>query len=106
MKGPFRKYFFFISAIILISSCKKDADFITDSSVHLQFSEDTVMFDTVFVTTGSATEIFTVRNNSNDAVRISTVRLGGGNASFFRMNINGTPGKVITNVEIGPKDSL
>jgi hypothetical protein len=106
MKVSFRKYFFFISAIILISSCKKDENFITDSSVHLQFSEDTIMFDTVFVTTGSATQIFTVRNNSTNAVRISTVRLGGGSSSFYRLNINGIPGKIITNVEIGPKDSL
>ncbi len=103
----FRKYFFLISLIIIsVSSCKKQEDFITDSSVHLEFSEDTIMFDTVFVQTGSATQIFTVRNTSDNAVRIPLVRLGGGNQSYYRLNVNGTPGKFINNVEIGAHDSI
>ena len=89
-----------------VSSCKKEEDFITDSSAHLEFSEDTVMFDTVFVQTGSSTQIFTVRNNSDNAIRIPVVRLGGGNASYYRLNVNGTPGKLVNNVEIGPRDSI
>ncbi len=64
------------------------------------------MFDTVFVQTGSATQIFTVRNNGDNPVRIPLVRLGGGNASYYRLNVNGTPGKLVNNVEIGPRDSI
>jgi hypothetical protein len=107
MVVSFRKYFFLISIIIVFSSsCKKDDEFITDSSANLEFSEDTIMFDTVFVQTGSATQIFTVRNTSDNPVRIPLVRLGGGNTSYYRLNINGVPGKLINNVEIGARDSI
>lgn len=64
------------------------------------------MFDTVFVSVGSATQIFTVRNPNDKAVSISSVRLGGGNSSNYRLNVNGVPGRSFSNVEIGANDSI
>ena len=64
--------FLAFAAIILsisLSSCKKD-EVLTDSSVHLTFSEDTLMFDTVFVTAGSATQVFTVHNTNSRPPRM------------------------------------
>ena len=103
----FPKYFIILSVIIIsFSSCKKEDEFNTDFSARLEFSQDTVLFDTVFVQTGSATEIFTVRNKNDRAIKISSVRIGGGNASYYRLNVNGTPGKSFSDVEIGANDSI
>ena len=106
----FQKLFQFITFIfifsIAISSCKKEDAFATDDSVRLEFSEDSILFDTVFVQTGSATQVFVVRNPNDQAVRISSVSLAGGSASNYRLNVNGTPGKVFSNVEIGANDSI
>ncbi|MEY4594407.1 MAG: hypothetical protein RIQ47_817, partial [Bacteroidota bacterium] len=53
-------------------SCKKE-DFTDDPSAKLEFSTDTVMFDTVFTTVGSATEVFIVYNRQNQPIRISSI---------------------------------
>ena len=97
-----------VAAIVLLfsfSSCKKDK-LLTDSIVHLTFSDDTLRFDTVFVTAGSATQIFTVHNNESQPIRISSIRLGHGDASYYRLNVNGVPGKSFSDVEIGANDSI
>jgi hypothetical protein len=87
------------------SACKKD-QILTDSSVRLTFSDDTLMFDTVFVTAGSATEVFTVHNTEDRPIRISSISLGNGSASYYRLNVNGTPGQSFHDVEIGANDSI
>ena len=69
---PFVLFFGIISSILF--SCKKD-DFETSGNVQLSFSEDTVMFDTVFTSVGSATEVFTVYNTEDKAILISSLRL-------------------------------
>ncbi len=96
-------FFSFIATIIF--SCKKD-DFETSGNVQLTFSQDTVLFDTVFTTVGSSTEVFTVYNSENKAVKISSLRLASGSSSNFRLNVDGMPGNTFTDVEIGPNDSI
>jgi hypothetical protein len=103
-----RLLFAFCAAMVLFfsfSSCKKDK-LITDSSAKLTFSDDTLMFDTVFVTAGSATEVFLVYNKEDQPIRISSIRLGNGDASYYRLNVNGTPGKYFTDVEMDANDSI
>ncbi len=89
---------------IIFHSCKKE-DFTTDP-VNLEFSEDTIIFDTVFTTVGSATQVFTVYNNSGNAVKVNSIRLARGESSEFRLNVDGVPGKSFTDVEIGAHDSI
>ena len=48
----------------------------------LEFSTDTLRFDTVFTELGSATRSFRVRNNNDLAVRISNVRLENPNSRY------------------------
>ena len=96
---------FLISLISIFYSCKKD-DFETSSSVKLTFSQDTVLFDTVFTSVGSATKVFTVYNSESKSINISSIRLATGDNSNFRMNVDGVAGKSISNVEIGPNDSI
>ncbi|MFO8235276.1 MAG: choice-of-anchor Q domain-containing protein [Bacteroidales bacterium] len=90
---------------IIISSCEKD-EFITDSSAFLEFSTDTVTFDTVFTNIGSTTKRFTVKNPYDKNIEISSIELAGGKNSDFRININGIKDTKVTDTEIKAKDSL
>ena len=96
---------FFSLLLALFFSCKKD-NFITDSSAKLEFSTDTVMFDTVFTTISSTTQQFKIYNRHNEFVKISSIYLANGNSTKFRLNINGIRATKLENVEIPPKDSL
>lgn len=91
--------------ILTVISCKKDP-IITDSSAKLEFSTDTVLFDTVFSTIGSTTHFLKVYNRNNKKIIISTIRLAGGSNSQFRINVDGIPGTSVTDIEIPKKDSL
>lgn len=88
-----------------IFSCE-DEDYMSDSSATLEFSTDTVTFDTVFTEIGSTTKKFTVKNPYKKNIVISSIELAGGKESDFRLNINGIKDTKVTNTEIKAKDSL
>ncbi|WP_372793567.1 hypothetical protein [Lutibacter sp.] len=91
--------------LMIFSSCRKD--FSADlSSGNLTFSKDTVYLDTVFTNIGSSTYNLKVYNKSTHAISIPSVKLGKGEDSFYRLNVDGTPGKIFENVEILAKDSI
>lgn len=94
-------------AVVMMPStgCKKEK-FITDSSAKLEFSEDTIIFDTVFTTVGSVTKYFRVHNKHNQSIRISSIALEKGSSSYFRLNVDGVPGVAFTDVEIPAQDSI
>ncbi|WP_299277822.1 hypothetical protein [uncultured Psychroserpens sp.] len=94
-----------ISILMLWSSCRKDFDF-SPSTGNLTFSKDTVYLDTVFTNIGSSTYNLKVYNRSNEDISIPTVRLGQGEASNYRLNVDGLPGKEFQNVELLANDSL
>ena len=99
-------YFLFtFSVLIFWSSCRKDFEF-TPSTGHLEFSKDTVYLDTVFTNIGSSTYNLKVYNPSNTDIVIPTIRLNQGDASNYRLNIDGIPGKEFSNVELLAKDSM
>lgn len=89
--------------ILLFSSCKKDKNFTKD---HLDFSKDTVLFDTVFTTIGSTTKNFKIYNYNNQAINIEEIELMGGTNSPFRINVDGIASDFLTDVEIPANDSL
>ncbi len=99
----------YISTVLLIilntASCKKNK-IISSPSARLIFSADSILFDTVFTTIGSSTRYLIVKNPQNGILNISEIKLKNGNASPFILNVDGTPGKYHTNVEILPKDSI
>lgn len=99
------KYFFFPVLLLLLFACRKDVP-ITDSSAKLEFSQDTLIFDTVFTTIGSTTEWLRVYNPHNRAIIISNIYLAGGNSSNFRMNVDGIPTFSEQEIEIKAKDSI
>jgi len=90
---------------MLNSGCRKD-EFNTDPSFQLSFSNDTVIFDTVFTTIGSVTKTLLVHNTSNRKVNVESVRLAGGNSSPYRLNIDGVSAIEVKDLEIGANDSV
>lgn len=77
-----------------------------DSKSDLSLPEDTLTFDTVFTTLGSTTKYFKIHNTSSRSIIVSSILLAGGNASNFRLNIDGFPVNELKDVEIAPNDSL
>ena len=90
---------------MLWSSCRKDFDF-EPSTGSLEFSKDTIYLDTIFTNIGSSTYNLKVYNRSNEDISIPTVRLGQGEASNYRLNVDGLAGKEFQNVELLANDSL
>ena len=101
-----RLFLFFIlviGSIIITTSCKKK-NFL--SKKNLSFSVDTLVFDTVFTSIGSTTKQFKIYNKENKTVNITDIELMGGEASPFRMNVDGIMSTKIQNIELEGKDSL
>lgn len=88
---------------LLIVSCKK-ANLL--SSKNLEFSVDTLAFDTVFTTIGSTTKQFKIYNKENKTVKIDEIELVGGENSPFRMNVDGLMGTKLTDLKLEGNDSL
>ena len=92
-------------AIFCFTSCRNELDF--ESSIGtLSFSKETVYLDTVFTNIGSSTYTLKVYNNSNKNISIPRVRLGKGQASNYRLMVDGVPGKEFENVELLANDSM
>ena len=97
-----------ILTVIFLSTqtgCRKDP--INDSpTAMLRFSEDTIVFDTVFTTVGSATRHFKVYNDGTKAVTISSITLAGGSTSNFHLNIDGVPAVSTGDILLRGGDSM
>ncbi|MBL4652830.1 MAG: hypothetical protein JKY53_08185 [Flavobacteriales bacterium] len=91
--------------VLFCFSCRKDK-LITDSSAQLEFSTDTIIFDTVFTQIGSITKVFKIYNPHLQTVNISSIELAGGEPSNFRINIDGVSAIKQTDIELKSKDSL
>ncbi len=89
----------------LFFSCEKH-EFNTSGNATLVFSEDTIIFDTIFTTIGSATKRFTIKNPYNERLTINSIYLAGGGNSPYRINIDGFAGTRLDHVELREKDSL
>ncbi len=97
--------YLFLSVLFVGSfvSCKKNNLL---SKKNLEFSVDTLVFDTVFTTIGSTTKQFKIYNKESKTVRIDQIELMGGQNSPFRMNVDGNIGTSLSNIRIESKDSL
>ncbi|MBK9150713.1 MAG: right-handed parallel beta-helix repeat-containing protein [Saprospiraceae bacterium] len=88
---------------LLFSSCQRDS-YYEGKDIVLKFSADTLRFDTVFTSVGSATRWVKVYNPRPEPVLadFQLENLSG----FFRINVDGTPGNRAEKVEIGANDSI
>ena len=92
--------------MMMIHYACDDESIIADSNAQLEFSLDTLRFDTVFTEIGSATRSFRIINPHSERIVISAIELGGETTNQFRLNIDGIPTSSATDVTILPNDSL
>jgi len=101
----------YISTFVLIvltvaySGCREEI-FYKEPDAKLMFSNDTVLFDTIFTTIGSVTKRFLIFNPYNQSLKISTIRLAGGKTSPYRINIDGEAVEELKNHLLLPNDSM
>ncbi len=88
---------------LMLGSCGKK-NFL--SKKNLEFSIDTLVFDTVFTTIGSTTKQFKIYNRENKPLKIEEIELMGGANSPFRLNVDGNMGSSLKNIEVLANDSL
>lgn len=104
MKKVLYLYLFLLAGITFLNSgCKKPLIY---SKGNLSFSNDTIVFDTVFTTIGSTTKRLKIYNNDSRTVTIEQIQLMGGTNSPFRINVDGLNGTEFGGIEIEGKDSL
>ncbi len=94
----------FIYFSVLVS-CKQD-EIITDKGAELKFSTDTVFFDTILTTYRSVTKRFLIYNPHDQDIVIQSLNIGSGSSSFFKLNVDGTPGNSQKDIKIAKKDSM
>lgn len=102
------RYLYFISIflfVVVCSSCRKDFDF-NPSTGNLEFSKDTVFLDTIFSNISSSTHSLVVHNKNRDPIEIPSIRLGNGQNSRYRLNVDGQAGKEFQNIPILAQDSI
>ena len=102
------KHIILLAACLLslfYASCWKEDEWLTEG-VELDFSCDTMAFDTVFTQMGTTTRQFKVYNHTGGMVRIKEVTLQNGRASRFRLNVDGDTNMVVRNVDIAAGDSI
>lgn len=90
---------------ISMISCQKD-QFILGSDALVGFSADSLKFDTVFTSVGSVTKSFKIKNQNNQKIKLSEIKLMGGIHSTFNININGLAENTVNDVDIAPNDSI
>lgn len=102
------KYFSGLVVIFtfFLISCNDDDFETVKSTGELKFSKDTIFLDTVFSNIGSSTRTLKVYNKSNNNITIPAIKLGRGNNSFYRLNVDGISGKFFESIDILAKDSI
>ncbi|MDZ4838769.1 MAG: hypothetical protein SGJ04_02050 [Bacteroidota bacterium] len=94
-----------LSYAVFSLSCRKTNEYLLPKQEFLSFSRDTVKFDTVFTGKGSATINFLFKNTTGAGLKISSIRLAGGQNSAFRLNIDGRATTEFKDYEIEKDDS-
>ncbi|MGP1515239.1 MAG: hypothetical protein ACTTJH_04705 [Bacteroidales bacterium] len=95
-----------VLCLICLTSCLDEEKYSKDSSIKLQFSSDTISFDTIFTTIGSVTKKVCIFNPENNAIKLDFITLGSGRNSYYRLNVDGDTSIVARDVVIEAKDSI
>lgn len=100
-----KKFIVYIFIFLIAASCYKE-EFSTDSSLQLDFSTDTVLFDTIFSGIGSTTRNIKIYNKNSENIRIDEIYLAKGSESSYRLNIDGVSVNTKRDIELYSGDSL
>lgn len=90
---------------VLLTACIEDG-YTTSSSDLLEFSTDTLSFDTTFTESGTPTRTFKVYNKHSKMIQISSIALTGGDGGRFYINVDGMSGTEFSDVDIRANDSI
>lgn len=104
MKGKIYIVLFLLP--FLLHCTRKEEVFLTDPFAKLSFSEDTVIYDTLFADLSYPTRRIKVYNRNGGALSISEVSLIGGVSSPFKILVNGQQGPIVRGLELIGGDSL
>ncbi|MCI6893415.1 MAG: hypothetical protein MR850_01255 [Bacteroidales bacterium] len=91
--------------IFAATSCIEDS-FTYSSSDLLEFSCDTLSFDTIFTEFNTPTHQFVVYNRHKKQIKISSITLGSSNNSNFYIGVDAMKGKEFHDVTIRGGDSI
>jgi hypothetical protein len=105
MKHPFLLCIALLTFSFFYTACKKEG-FITSPNARINITTDSVKFDTVFTTTGSITKSFKIINLNDKKLRLTKIKLMGGNTSAYALNINGNAATEAGNIELDAGDSI
>jgi len=100
------QFCFLLTGICTVLSSCNDENFSSNPSHLLAFSQDTLSFDTVFTSIGSATAKIKVYNPNKEALKISSIVLANAANSGFKVNVDGEKGTQFSDIEIQGKDSM
>ena len=101
-----KKFLSIIQLCFLLTGICADENFSSNPSHLLAFSQDTLSFDTVFTSIGSATAKIKVYNPNKEALKISSIVLANAANSGFKVNVDGEKGTQFSDIEIQGKDSM
>lgn len=96
----------FSVSLLFLSGCSDDTEFSSSPSYRLDFSCDTVSFDTLFTTIGSSTQVFQIYNRNDVSLSIASIEQMNAAESGFRVNVDGQFATHFNDVEIRDNDSL
>lgn len=89
---------------VALSSCKDD-EITTDSKYRLDYSTDTISFDSILGGMTTPYQTLKVYNRSGEKIKISSINYKSSNQCFM-VNINGRNSNSVTNQEIADGDSM
>ncbi len=87
------------------TGCQGDKYYL-GADARVSFSQDTLWFDTVFTSIGSASQALRIVNESPGRILLEDVTLEDGNGSEFRVNIDGIPGPSASGLVLEEGDSI
>jgi len=90
----------------MATACRKGENITTAQNAKLRISNTAILFDTIFTSIGSTTRRIKIINQNKDAVKVSEIRLSGGSASAFSININGEQTLHKNDLIINGQDSI
>lgn len=103
--GILSVYALLTAFLITLTGCFKE-DFSSSPADRLAFSTDSVLFDTIFTQQGTATKVFKVYNRNDKALLISNIYIADASNTGFYINVDGSKGPDVYNVEVSAHDSI
>src|SRR5574344_2524784 len=99
-----QRYLWLLLLALSCVGCNHDDEYSTDSRYKLSFSMDTISFDTVFSTVGSATTRMCIYNRNNVPLQFDVVMASGNGP--FRVNVDGQSGYLFDELVLDANDSM